>query len=332
MEKIKFLFFSSISGLVEVGFILFGIYLNLSIEKIILLGLAYQLGNCVPNPIKLNKKGVQAISIIGLVSTIMYKVTDIYTLLFISAMCLAISIQSIRSVQKGKVKTWIKRSFRIIGFILSFTLNIWTILAIYIITILSLISINFTNSKILILKPKIKFINIIMIVHQIHYFLYCYFIVLLIGEFTNDNAYLIGILFALGWLTYSFIPQIVRGTNYKMYLVIGHIYLTIILAMLSFANGFSIIVFWLLTGFGSGTVYCISKVDEEDSINYDESSMTFSENIGHVVGILFGLILYLITNNLRMPIYFAVVFAFSTAVLMLIYNSYWRGYKNDRRK
>ena len=325
-----------ISGMVEVGLIVLGYNLNLSITKIVLLGLAYQLGNCVPNPINLNKRGIEILSIGGLLSIFTYILSEKYIFLFFSAICLAIVIQSIRSVQKGNVRTSIKRTFRIIGFMLSYLLNIWMIMAIYGILIYTVFKYS-KNSEIAILKPKIRFINIIMIVHQIHDFSYCYFIILLIVDLLNNGRlYLIGLLFSLGWLTYSYIPEIIKGKKYEKYLIVGHIYLSIILIMLANAKGIWIVVFWVLTGFGSGTVYCISKIVEKDIGEGAKDDITFSENIGHILGIVIGLIGYVLFNGeILVPIYIAIIFAISTAILMIIYHTNVRfggkGIENKKR-
>jgi hypothetical protein len=50
MDRLIFLLLSTISGVMELGCILFGLSMRLSIIEVVGIGLAYQIGNLVPNP------------------------------------------------------------------------------------------------------------------------------------------------------------------------------------------------------------------------------------------------------------------------------------------
>lgn len=320
MAKNCFLLLSLISGIVEIGLIIMGIKLQFGIVNIILIGLSYQIGNLVPNPIQINKSKCILISLLGSGALVGYLYTKEKLLLFISCSFLAMAIQGLRSIEKGKVATATKRTFRIIGFLFSFILTSKILLVISIAVLVISIFTKDAGKQCKIILPKMKFINLIMIVHQLHYFSYCYFIILVLyGILQKKNMFIIGVLFSLGWLTYSYIPNIIKGVKYEKYLIIGHVFLAVVLVCLSKATGLYVAILWILTGFGGGTVYCIDKVRERNDES-DKNSMVFSENVGHILGIICGLIIYLISNSIHAPIFLAAIFALSTAILVGIHS------------
>ena len=323
MEKPIFLFLSFISGYVELGGLIYAISMELSILKIVGIGLAYQLGNLVPNPINFNKKFTFISSFLGLICFCYLKFYSFnYYILFLAYIFIAMSIQSLRSIQKDKVSTTTKRSFRILGFLLSpfIEISIATIISLLLLIICT--HTKWSNNKVKFEKPKFRFINIVMVVHQIHYFSYAYFILILISNIINiKDIWLIGILFTFGWLTYISVPHILRGNMFQKYLIIGHIFLTIVLFSLAqSSNATILIILWILTGFGGGTVFCIEKLNHITN-ECRKSDIVFSENIGHIIGVLLGMLAYLLSYNIKLPIYLSSAFASLTAMLMIINSS-----------
>jgi uncharacterized protein YacL len=75
---------------------------------------------------------------------------------------------------------------------------------------------------------------------------------------------------------------------------------------------------WVLTGFGGGTVFCINKINEitEES---SKSDIIFSENLGHIAGVVIGMFTYAITDRIDLPMYQSFIFAGATALLMTLY-------------
>lgn len=316
---ISFLILSFISGFVELGCILNGIHNNFSILQIVGIGLAYQVGNLSPNPIKLGPKLTIFASISSIIFFTLYLNFGHYSSLFLTIVTLSMVIQSLRALSKASVNTTLKRSFRILGFAFSFMiiLDITTIVIQSLLLILS-ISSRSHMSKTTLLKPKIKFINFIMIIHQFHYFTYAYFVLYLFSRLGLSIS-LMTIFFILGWLTYTYISCILKKDYYVSYFLVGHTFLFFVLFLLALNyNNTLMIYLWILTGFGGGTVFCIKKINE---IHQDSSSqdMEFSENIGHVVGVLLGMSLYYITSNISVVIFFSSICAIMAMALMFLF-------------
>lgn len=320
MSNFIFLFLSFISGLVEIGIIMMGININYDPIYIVLLGLSYQLGNLSPNPIKFGKNNLLFILVSGILFLIFYIKGNNFIFLFFSSTCLAINIQSLRSIKKDSISTSLKRTLRILGFVMAWIVTPYIMFAIFAIIGTVLLFTNFNWPKISVIKPKLNFINIIMIIHQLHYFCYSYFILLVIYKsVSNNNMFIVCCLFSIGWLTYAYVPEIIKGKNYGLYFIFGHLFLASILICLSKAQGSLACVLWLLTGFGGGTVYCINKLAIKNN-SYDNNSMVFSENIGHVIGVIIGIMVFILSKkNIFIPILISGIIAILAAVLMLIY-------------
>lgn len=327
MGKIIFLFLSLISGMMELGGVLYAIKNNFSVLQIVGVGLAYQIGNLVPNPIKLGKKTTILSALLCILCLGYYLFISMnYWILVAGFIFSAMAIQSLRTFQKGNIPTAIKRTFRILGFILSIFIGRELFLSIGVILMIISALIKWPYAKFEVIKPKISFINVIMVTHQIHYFVHAYFIIVMIRDLvyksfgTNDiSLLLISVLFTLGWITYTGISLILRKKHYFRYFIIGHLYLSIVvLFMAMFYNNFTAVILWVLTGFGGGTVFCINKINEitEES---SKSDIIFSENLGHIAGVVIGMFTYAITDRIDLPMYQSFIFAGATALLMTCY-------------
>ncbi len=327
MEKIIFLILSFLSGATELGGILYALRTNFNIVEIVGLGLAYQIGNLVPNPIKLNRKASIFSAVLSSCCFVTFKFINAnYWLLFVGFVLIAMSIQSLRSLQKENVSTPVKRLFRIIGFLGSplMSINVFVCVGVILICVSTVTKWNYIKCELN--RPKVGFINAIMITHQIHYFAYAYFILILIANIIsksfNKNSIsqiLIGVLFTLGWLTYTSISVVLKKEKYFRYFITGHLFLTIVLFSLAYnSDNYWSIILWILTGFGGGTVFCIEKINNltNESTKRD---IVFSENIGHIIGVIFGLVVYLFSTKTNYPVYLSSIFAGVTALLMIIY-------------
>lgn len=326
MGKYFFLFLSLISGLIELGCILLGIHLKLSVMEVIGLGLAYQVGNLVPNPFKLNKT---ATTIVSLLSTSCFAVTlftDQYWLLFAGFALIAAVVQSLRTSYKQKVHTALKRSSRIVGFFLSPLVNVPFILAISVILILGAVFSKYKNQSLEFVKPKLRYIHFIMLMQQMHYFCYCYFIAIMIFnlKFIQDLALpplvSISICFALSWVTYTWIPLLLKKDTYVKYYIVSHIYLlAVLLLMALYPESVLLIVLWILTGFGGGTGYCIEKIDLLDS-TANSDDMIFIGNLGHILGVAAGMITFTVFNTAYSTIFLGAIFTVLATVMIAHYN------------
>jgi hypothetical protein len=326
MGKYFFLFLSLISGLIELGCILFGIHLNLSVMEVIGLGLAYQIGNLVPNPFKLNKT---ATSIASLLSTLCFVVSlfsELYWLLFAGFALMAAVIQSLRTSYKQKVHTALKRSSRIVGFFLSPLVNIPFALAVSVILVLGAFFSKYKNQSFEFVKPKLRYIHLIMLMQQMHYFCYCYFIVIMLFnlKFIQDLAIpplvSVSICFALSWVTYTWIPLLLKKDTYVKYYIVTHLYLLAVLLLMGlYPESVLLAVLWILTGFGGGTGYCIEKIDLLDS-TANPDDMIFIGNIGHILGVAAGMITYTIFKTPSSTIFLGAIFTVLATAMIAHYN------------
>lgn len=322
MEKAIFLFLSLISGCIEMGGVIYGISIKLSVIQIVGLALAYQIGNLVPNPLKINKNVTILTSILSFCCFFYCKFINVeYFVLALGYVFIAMTIQSIRSLQKNKVSTSIKRSFRILGFLIAPFIGVTQNVIISAILILIVLYTRFPYKDMEFKKVNFKFLNGIMVVHQMHYFSYVYFafiaISLLIGEM---NLKILGVIIMLGWVTYTSVAHFLVKERYYKYFICGHLTLTVILFLLALNTGnmWSILL-WVMTGFGGGTVFCIGKIrDETNECSKDD--IVFSENIGHIMGVISGIIIYYLTNDLAAPVYLSSAYALTACTLMIIHS------------
>lgn len=322
MNKFIFLFLSIVSGMLELGGIVFGVSLKLPIEYILVIALAYQVGNLFPNPISLNKFGLIIISFISIMMLTFINIIEFkYSLFLMSYIMLNIVVQSMRALKKSDINTSVKRIFRMSGFLIVPFFSIKIILCISIILFFLSLRLEHDKSmKFKLINPKIKFINIVMIVHQMHYFCYVYFIIILMSSYLDKYKLILGVLFTLGWVSYTSVPHILKKSTYYKYLCIGHIWLAgiLITIVLNIDNIYAITILWILTGFGGGTVFCINKINKCKD-NTSELSMSFSENIGHVLGVAIGLLIFIVTKSMIYPVILSSIFAIMTVILISYY-------------
>jgi len=110
-----------------------------------------------------------------------------------------------------------------------------------------------------------------------------------------------------------------KKEKYLRYFIFGHIFLMIVLFIMSQVNEIPTKIFlWIMTGFGGGTVFCIEKIL---NLNNDlkKKSLEFSENIGHVMGLILGIVIINITHNYDSLILTSSLLALITVILMLLY-------------
>jgi hypothetical protein len=287
----------------------------------VLAGLVYQIGNIVPVPFDLSKKARKIVNCLSISLLVLYYIFDTIILYYVGLFLLSAVLQSLRSFGKNDVSTTKKRLFRIIGFVFSAIIikYIFAIIALF----LLFISTEDSKSWIKLYKPKLKLINVIMIIHQMHYFSYVYFLFTILLQCLGNFNVALGIISTLGWLSYISVPHILRKEKFTTYCIIGHVYLSIVLVLLSInLHSYTLmIVLWVLTGFGGGTVFCISKI-QKLSFPQKSKDLEFSENIGHIIGVSIGILLYIFFDSVKTIVCFSSICAFFTAVLIGINDKY----------
>jgi hypothetical protein len=320
LQLIQFLCLSFISGMVELGSVTFLWNKNVTLLEVIGIGLSYQIGNLVPIPIKPNWLTSLLLACCSLTFFVYINSTTFnYYVFFLAISLFAGCLQLARSISKEKVNISIKRLARVLGFLCAPFITTHGFIACCLIVLIILFNSRRKIGKSELYFPKISFLHTIMITHQIHYFCYSYSILFWIMTLLS-NQMLAGVIFSLGWFSYISVTFFLRGSSYIKYCVAGHLLLTSILILLAFAQKpLLIITLWILTGFGGGTVFCISKLLEKNTITSMPKSITFSENIGHVFGVFISLVLIYLSKSIFVTILVAATFSFLTVLLLLIY-------------
>lgn len=304
-----FLLLSTLTALLECGPLFLKFCGDICIWQRLALCLAYQFGNLFPLPFCLNKKTltiVNTISIVALCFACSIKNYPIlqWLLYFVTITCIAIPLQSTRGLLKKKESTVRKRCARVVGFLLAplmcyipFVMGLFcclaTLFAIHYVTDSTENTVATVHSYNLLRENSYY---IIMLWHQLHYFIYAYAAVLYIYQKLHQPS-LTMMLFACTWLTYLITePLILRvyqhitkakeltKQGYMQTIIIGHLLLTLLLILLpctSSVNLFSLL--WILTGFGGGTVFAITALCKR-SHTYHKEHLNIVENIGHLTG------------------------------------------------
>ncbi len=291
----SFLLLSSLSGIVELGSVFLGIHLGVPIPKVISFPLFYQLGNLMMNIIP-NKRSVRiTLSIIIVILTIFSSTKCEYISLSIQLALTSFCIQAARNTYKKKCSVSLKRIFRISGFLFSPLMLLFNGQLVIIVS--AIICLILTQKNVVSLTPHpnydCKTISFVMIFHQMHYFVYTYIMPIYLFQITN--SYIIsGIAFAVTWVVYI-LPQTIASkynlTCYSFMFFVCHSFLAICMLMMALAslqeNYLLVLLFWLLTGLGGGSVFCIKNL----SNRYSQINMELSENIGHSIGPVIAIVL-----------------------------------------
>lgn len=330
-----FSFLSFISGLYEVGIVVWGMK-TFGITGALLGALCYQLGNLVPNPIKLSKR----ICWILLSASVVFGLAGVFLPFFLypSVTLFTLVLQNERAALKSKIKStdskvW-KRLFRIIGFACGCVCGIGIFFICQIPVLICLIR-KKDVAKTTISIPHFNKLDLTLILHEIHYFVYCYCILLIAYTFTvlgKTVGCYAAFAFALSWIPYALVPniykspKILKKLGYKKTFIIGHSVLTVILVIMFFIFRMKItfgnlslvsLAIWLLTGFGGTTEFCIEEIDKNNG-TYVKNNHNSAENIGHILGVSLSFIIYYVTSNLYISILVAGIFAFLALLSMTL--------------
>lgn len=285
----SFLLLSLLSGVIELGTVFLGIKQGASVSEIILLPFWYQMGNLLMNYFPRNKTFYCIMFITVFSGTISNSFSWSYIVFASQLVITSYCIQAAREKNKKNCPTWLKRAFRIGGFAISPILVLYNgqpvLIASTLFSVILLLkgtAIVQTTSN----KKKCFGISLVMVFHQIHYFVYTYIMPIYLYQKTGSFI-IVAISFAVTWIVYLSPQTIVEKYDimkYKTLFFVGHSFLAICLGFMTWmANaGFTkgVLVCWLLTGFGGGTVFCIKHL----SSKYEQINMDLSENIGHVMG------------------------------------------------
>ena len=314
---------SLISGFIEVGIFLYLFTIGIDLLWVLSAGVFYQCGLIFNNPLKLNRKIYMLFSMLSFIFIFPLGNNIIFFLVGIFLMSAPLQYSRKFLSSQIKINTLNKRIFRVSGFLISFLISPFTILISLIIVTISCIIINacFCPQKsqlVNVLKTKTNVLGMAMVFHQMHYFSYCYVLIIIFISYFKLPSYLCALWFSIGWISYLITPKIVRGEKYSRILVVGHIIIISSLFSIYILRSLSfVLVFWVTTGFGGGTVYCIEKMLKKKR-NQKEINLELHENIGHFLGILIVSFVFAITKMLFLPFIFGAINALAVIMLVLL--------------
>ncbi|MBQ8798689.1 MAG: hypothetical protein IJZ55_03875 [Lachnospiraceae bacterium] len=324
-----------ISGFLEVGSVVYGMK-HFGIYGALIGALCYQLGNLVPSPFTISKRLCNVFMVIaamGLVVGLHTEEAVLFSVPFLAAVLQNIrssykvninkndrSADDAKNVRFGKEK---KRFVRIIGFVFGFLLNSLTGLLCCVI-VGFLVNKSEQSSKNKMQRMKFNVFDYVLLFHEIHYFVYCYCMIAIAYE--SFGSVMACVMFLMSWLLYVFSPRaytqiekLFHG-NYIKTFVLGHLVLITILIVIAGHTELPVkLVFWMLTGIGGTTEYCIERIEKQKNM-YEKDAHTAAENLGHVGGVALSILLYMYTNNLNNALVAAILCAAAAIVLMIIGN------------
>jgi hypothetical protein len=254
--------------------------------------MAYQLATLFHNPIRLPLSGYLSASIASLI-LVLFCYNESF--LWIYVLALSIGLQGIReAMSEGrKISTFKKRLSRILGFAISVLFNQYFIVLIAACVILLAIvafpqdirkrDLSFNRNL------SIDLFAATMVVHQSHYFSYAYFIPYLFLKILRIDLVFDGVIFAVGWVSYSIAFLVYGKKRLLVSLSVGHFLASMTLGLLFvYSSDFPIsIIAWFLSGFGGGTVYCLKGLQ---GLSEPRSDLDLWESIGHIFGLVISLL------------------------------------------
>lgn len=328
-----------ISAVVELGSVFWGIKYGFGISGILGLALAYQLGNVFRFFINKKIAHYQDFILGGvvLVSAVLLDIDKTsligYLLAFIMFFVFSVFLQNVRSSAQGDIPRWQKRSCRVIGFVLSALMYLLGDILMVVINLVVLISSCLLDKYdydkwICNLKRGVFGYRICwaMVTHQAHYFVYTYIMFFLVMKYF-ENPFISTLWFAANWVPYTITEPLVQKLEWNKWYVIAigaHVFNAIILVGIYFTVDISItfaLLLWVLTGFGGGNVFCIKKALAEN-IKYDKNIWNFSEQLGHILGVIVSIIVVVLNFDLKVSMLVGAGFALVTVPIITYFTKF----------
>lgn len=306
-----FVILNIMSGLLETGAVIFGMR-KYGVICALIAALLYQIGNLTPYPFKFSKK-----------TKIFFASTSIILMIFgfwvpccvmVAIPFLALSLQSVREKYKLENLKFYKRILRMIGFFLGFWFNAFIGIVGSFVVILA-ICLSDSNDKFTVVIPHFYCLQWILFFHELHYFVYCYAVMLIAYQYSGAVG--AAILFFLSWIAYVSSRKLFYKniSNYKQTFVFGHSILVILLVLIYFIPNMILkIICWLLTGIGGTTEFCVSELETKSGQNAVNHNC--AENYGHIGGVLAAIFIVVVTENLLLTVLIAGIFASIALILM----------------
>ena len=312
---------SFLSGVMELGSVFWGLSQGYDMKHVIGLVFAYQLGNVIYYFVSEKASRRTSFFVVTATATciiggfIVKNQSLRYILILITLIIGSTFLQLEREAFKIKVfewEKWKKRASRVVGFFVasSFALKIGTFLLLAVLLILLAFSLvmpafSYEQWKKELFDPNLKRVKICwpMITHQAHYFVYTYVLCAIVFKH-YDSALWASIWFVLNWIPYTITEPLVKVIRierfYKHIAIFSHLFNGIVLigvfVFVTKQNILAAVILWMLTGFGGGNIFCV-KSAMKPYVDYSTDTWMFSEQIGHILGMIVCLLLVLVNKS-----------------------------------
>ena len=161
-----------------------------------------------------------------------------------------------------------------------------------------------------------------MVTHQAHYFAYNYLMVILLMQHF-DNPLITTLWFATNWIPYTITEPLVHKLKWSNWYIVAlcahYINAAVLLGMFLLVDKdlYATLCLWVLTGFGGGNVFCIKKTLEVRSV-YGKSVWGFSEQIGHVLGVISAIAVVICGIDMKYSMLVGSVYALLTVPVIML--------------
>jgi hypothetical protein len=313
-SMLNFYFLCLLSGFFEIAPFVAALGGN-GIQAALIVALFYQLGNLTPCPLKLSRMTIRTAALAGTVLFAAYLTTGFFPLLCAAVALTSLAIQGIRCIIKNNASKPLKRFLRVAGFGLGLFGTPLLLLISGAVTAIFVFTEKSGDGRSALVLPRLNFVNIAMILHQIHYFSYCYAAIAFTAVLAGSAAAL-G-LFLAGWMVYITAARFYRGHGLVLSFFFGHSLLVMLLMGMFFAPSMVLkAVFWILTGIGGTTEFCLARLSIERGGTPDGG--TFAENAGHVLGAAVCAVFFAVTGNLLSVVLISAAAALGAIILMAV--------------
>lgn len=322
--EVIYLLLAFCASLLEIGPPIHALNSGHSLETVLWIGLAYQLGNGASSLLAPSAWRVIAAACTGLLLAAVSSrpVLQACSVAFLS-LALHWSRKAVRNVAASLPGTVAKRTARVLGFVTAAVAAPWYALFVALVacaaSILAARNDHHANHAIAPTLPFFHMVGVVMLLHQLHYFVYSYVVIWLFHSDTPFGALIPCCLFALGWVSYLCAEPLYRRMHPHRVFLLGHTFVALCLFGIAISHASPVLMaaLWVMTGFGGGSVYCISRMGKLQGLG--ETHIEHWEDAGHIAGVVVALLLgYLF--NFSAPVFFAAgaVFAFAAILAYLI--------------
>ncbi len=280
-----YLFLSALTGIVELGCVLYAARSGWALVSVALIGFLYQVASLLVQPFRLAPRDSRLVLAAGVATGFAATVTP--SAFAVATLLIAVGLQSVRDEQLADVKvaTLPKRCARIAGFVTAAAFRPWFLPAIAVL-VLAVAATRPTPEGRRQWKPTLHLgpHALLMVMHQTHYFAYSYVLLFTLVRLYSPVALSAAIAFALGWISYTLAPVLFSRLPTLSTLVAGHLLVTAMLVVLAASVDAAVpfTLAWIVGGLGGGTVFCIKVLASRTDEPPDDIESW--ETVGHVSG------------------------------------------------